>query len=266
MPEKDVFATLPAGRRIWAIAAVHGEAERLSALHAEMGPRVAVGDTLVYLGNLMGHGDAVFETLQEILLFRRALLARPGADCADFVYLRGNQEEMWHRLLQVQFAINPGEVLNWMFDHGVEATVRAYGSSAKEGLHAAKGGARTLTEWTSRLRAAMRRSDGHNALMSSLRRAALTEDKALLLVNSGIDPSRPLSEQFDSFWWGGAPFETVDAPVCGYRRIVRGFDPRHRGLRIGEVAVSLDGGCGFGGSLAAACFGPDGEIAETLEA
>jgi len=266
MSEKDVFATLPAGRRIWAVAAIHGEAGRLCALHAGLRERVAVGDTLVYLGNLMGHGAAVFETIDEILLFRRALLARPGADCADFVYLRGSQEEMWHRLLQAQFAINPKEVLTWMFDHGVEATVRAYGSTARDGLQAASRGARALTEWTSRLRAAMRAADGHNALMSSLRRAALTEDRALLLVNAGIDASRPLSEQFDSFWWAGAAFESLKEPIGEFRRIVRGFDPRHKGINIRDFAVSVDGGCGFGGPLTATCFDSRGEIVESLDA
>jgi serine/threonine protein phosphatase 1 len=31
-------------------------------------------------------------------------------------------------------------------------------------------------------------------------------------------------------------------------------------------AVSLDGGCGFGGTLIAACFGNDGAILDRLEA
>lgn len=265
MSEKDVFVTLPAGRRTWAVASVHGEAERLCTLHEKLRAQIAVNDNLVYLGNLMGRGPAVFETLQEILLFRRALLARPNADCADFTYLRGSQEEMWHRLLQVQFAINPAEVLRWMFDHGVETTVRAYGSNAKEGLHAASKGAVALTEWTSRLRAEMRRSDGHNALMSSLRRAAVVEDNSLLLVNAGVDASRPLSEQFDSFWWGGASFDSIDAPFGGFGHVVRGYDPRHRGIQARGIAVSIDGGCGFGGSLAACCFDPDGEMVATVE-
>lgn len=266
MPDKDVFATVPAGRRTWGVASVHGDVGRLCALHAALRDRIQVGDSLIYLGNLVGYGPRVFDTLQEILLFRRALLARPGADCADIIYLRGSQEEMWHRLLQIQFAINPSQVLKWMLDHGVEATIAAYGSTAAEGLYAASKGTVALTEWTSRLRAAMRAADGHNALMSALRRAAYTEDQTLLFVNAGVDVSRPLSQQFDSFWWGGTPFDSITASFNGFNRVVRGFDSRHRGVIEREWTVSMDGGCGFDGSLLAACFGTDGSLVETLQA
>ncbi len=266
MSEEDVFTILPAGRLTWAVGSVHGEADRLQALHAALLDKVAAGDTIIYLGNLLGRGPNVFDTLQEILLFRRALLARPGADIADFAFLRGSQEEMWHRLLQIQFAVNPKEVLSWMLAHGVEATVRAYGSSAKEGLDAAAQGAVSLTEWTSRLRKAMRAADGHNALLSALRRAAFTEDNALLFVHAGIDVSRPLSEQYDSFWWGATSFDTIDEPFCGFGRVVRGFDKGHHGIQVGQFTASVDGGCGFGGSLFAVCFDAGGELIDSVEA
>jgi len=266
MPDKEVFATVPAERRTWVVASVHGEADRVGALHAILKDRFQTGDSLIYLGNLLGYGRRVFETIQEILLFRRALLARPGADCADIIFLRGSQEEMWHRLLQIQFAINPSEVLKWMLDHGIESTIAAYGSTAAEGLYAASKGAVALTEWTSRLRASMRIADGHNALMSALRRAAYTEGQTLLFVNAGIDVSRPLSQQFDSFWWGATPFDSIDASFNGFQRVVRGFDSRHRGVVEREWTVSVDGGCGFGGPLHAVCFDADGRPIETLEA
>ena len=248
------------------MASVHGEVERIRALHSALGARLQSGDLLVYLGNLMGRSKDVFATMQEILLFRRAFLARPDADCGDVVYLRGSQEEMWHRLLQIQFAVNPAEVLKWMFDHGVAATIEAYGSSAKEGLDAAGRGAVALSEWTSAMRSTMRAHDGHNALMSALRRAAFVDDNSFLFVNSGIDVSRPLSEQFDSFWWGATPFDAIETPFCGFSKVVRGFDARRRGLHTGPVTASIDAGCGFGGPLMAACFNPQGETVDTLEA
>jgi len=266
MPEQDVFATVPAGRRTWAVASVHGEVERLRALHSLLLERIRVGDSLIYLGNLLGRGPQVFETVQQVLLFRRALLARPDADCADIIFLRGSQEEMWHRLLQIQFAVNPSQVLKWMLDHGIESTIAAYGSTAADGLHAAARGAVALTEWTSRLRAAMRGADGHNALMSALRRAAYTEDQTLLFVNAGVDVSRPLTQQFDSFWWGATSFDAITTPFNNFRRVVRGFDSRHRGVVIGEMTASVDGGCGRGGPLHAVCFDAAGDPVETLEA
>src|SRR5271165_6846706 len=104
MAEQSLFATLRAGTRIWAIPAIHGELEALSALHGALDVEFAVGDQLVYLGNYTGHGKAARETVDELLLFRRALLARPGMDPEHIVYLRGGQEEMWQKLAQVQFA------------------------------------------------------------------------------------------------------------------------------------------------------------------
>ncbi len=126
MSAQDHFETLPAGRRNWAVAAIHGEADRLRALHRHLAGRIQVGENLIYLGNFLGRGNAVAETIEELLLFRRALLARPGAEFDDIVYLRGSQEEMWHKLLQIQFAPNPGEVLEWMLEQGLAPTLAAY--------------------------------------------------------------------------------------------------------------------------------------------
>ena len=250
----------------WAVAAVHGESERLRRLHAALRDRLIVGDSLVYLGNFLGWGDSVFDTVQELLLFRRAFMARRGAEHDAIVFLRGRQEEMWHRLLQIQFAVSPAEVLKWMRDQGIGTTIEAYGGTVAAGLEAAARGAVALTDWTTRLRRNMRRADGHNALMSDLRRAAFNAENSVLFVSAGIDVSRPLSEQLDTFWWGQTPFDSIVEPFAGFRRIVRGLDPRRRGMRADTVAVTLDQGCGFGGPLVAACFDPEGEVVDSLEA
>jgi hypothetical protein len=107
------FADLLQPRRIWAIGAIHGDVVRLGAIHQEIGRRFTPGDRLVYLGNMLGRGPAVADTIDEILAFRLALLAAPGMKVEDIVYLRGAQEEMWQKLLQLQFAPNPAEVLGW---------------------------------------------------------------------------------------------------------------------------------------------------------
>ena len=52
--QSSFFSVLAPGRRVWAIAAIHGEAERLRALHNEVGARFKTGDRLVYLGNYLG--------------------------------------------------------------------------------------------------------------------------------------------------------------------------------------------------------------------
>ena len=37
------------------------------------------------------------------------------------IFLRGAQEEMFLKLLQLQTAPNPIDIVKWMFDHGVDS-------------------------------------------------------------------------------------------------------------------------------------------------
>lgn len=263
--ENNVFATLRGSGRIWAIAAVHGEVERLRRIHRQMDELVRVGDQIVYLGDYLGYGTHVREAVDELLLFRRAFLARQGVEMDDLVYLRGAQEEMWQKLLQLQFAPNPVDVLKWMVENGIGPTIAAYGGNLDEGYSAAREGILALTRWTGNLRQAMRQYDGHTALMSVLKHAAFTDDNTLLFVHAGLDPSRPLSAQVDAFWWGSAGFELLDGPYGGFALVVRGADRRRGGVRVGAFSATLDAGCGCGGKLTAACFDGDGKILHTLE-
>jgi hypothetical protein len=248
------------------VAAIHGDAARLAALHRAMAARLAHGDRLVYLGNYLGRGPEVGPAMDEILQFRRSFLARFAARLCDLAYLRGSQEEMWQKLLQLQFAPNPAEVLQWMLDHGVEATLRAYGGDPVQGFAAAREGVLSLTRWTGGLRSAFNAAPGHANVMSALRRAAFTEDGKLLFVHAGIDISRPLSAQNDSFWWGGRGFLEIDAPYQGFARLIRGYDALQGGVAATSFAISIDGGCGFGGHLVAVCLDPDGEIIDRIDA
>jgi serine/threonine protein phosphatase 1 len=173
---------------------------------------------------------------------------------------------MWQKLLELQFAPNPREVLPWMLDHGVGATLESYGVDPRQGLAACREGALGITRWTAALRAAIGARPGHRQLLSALRRAAFTEDGALLFVHAGIDPAKPLDFQGDVFWWGGRNILDLAAPYAGFRRVVRGHDRHHAGIVEAPYAASVDGGCGFGGPLVAACFGPDGAVLDRLEA
>lgn len=266
LPEQTIFAVLPGGRVNWTVGSIHGDVDRLIAIHRAIGERIAPEDNLVYLGNFLGRGQDVGATVQQLLLFRRAVVARHTFDGAGAVaYLRGRQEEMWHKLLQVQFAPNPREVLEWMLNQGLAPTLEAYGGGVDEGRRAAAMGAVSLSQWTNRLRATMRARDGHDRLISSIRRAAFSADGVTLMVSAGLDPSRPLSEQNDSFWWGGRGFAEIEPSWGGFSRIVRGFDPRRKGVAVSDWLATLDGGCGFGGSLVAAGFGPDGTLIDTIE-
>src|SRR5262245_43578181 len=108
-PAAEAFSILTQARRVWAVAAIHAEAAKLREAHDELAARLLPGDRLVYLGNLIGHGGAIVQTMDELLSFRRDFLCMPGAIPEDIAYLRGAQEEMWRKLLQIQFAPGPGE-------------------------------------------------------------------------------------------------------------------------------------------------------------
>ena len=263
-PEK--FAQLRDARRIWAVGAIHGEARRLARVHDLIGERFYRGDRLVYLGNYLGHGEDVAATLDELLDFRRRVLGRPQGFACDVVYLRGAQEEMWQKLLQLQFAPNPGEILGWMVRAGVEATVRAYGGDLRQGFAATRDGPRTITRWTSGLRAAMNAAEGHATWFAALRHAAFTGNHGLLFVHAGVDPRRALAAQGDAFWWSGVDVLEMAAPFDGFGRVVRGFDHDRRGIVEGPFGVSIDAGAGRGGRLVAACFSAEGQIVDVCEA
>lgn len=264
--DRAAFAVVRGARRIWAVGAVNAEAERLAALHSALERRFRRGDRLVYLGNYIGRGDAVAATLDELLLFRRALLARFGLFAGDVVYLRGSHEEMWRKLLYLQTALRPADVLSWMLERGMESTLRAYGGSAQDARARCAEGPLALTHLSVELRKTMRAHPGHERLLASVRRAAYTGDRRILFVHAGVAVDKPLSAQQDSFWWGAGNFDDIAAPYEGFARIVRGFDPGGGGPAIGPVAATIDSGCGFGGPLSAVCFAPDGAAADIVEA
>ena len=265
-PEPPVLATLRGGGRIWAFGAIHGDVGGLRRLHQQIFPHLLPGDQIVYLGGYLGWGPSVTETVHELLLFRRAFIACPGVNVEDIVFLRGAQEEMWQKLLQLQFAAQPSDVLRWMLERGIGPTISAYGGSQSEGLTAADDGVLALTRWTGVLRQAMHAADGHTPLMSSLKHAAITDDNALLFVHAGINPTASLSAQRDHFWWGSPAFETMDTSYDNVQVIVRGHAPRGGGTKIGRPITTLDAGAGRGGPVVAACIGPDGEVLQIFEA
>jgi hypothetical protein len=267
MAESQKFAILRKTRRIWAVGAIHGEAARLAALHDMRAGRFALpGDRIVYLGNYLGRGPDVGGTVEELLDFRRRALALPGMFAADIVYLRGGQEEMWQKLLQVQFAVNPREVLDWMLGQGLGATLAAYGLDPRRGLAAARDGTLSLSRWTAGIRGAIAARPGHRDFLSALRRAAYDEESRVLLVHAGVDPSRPLASQGDTLWWGAPGFGRWDRPFGEFDRVVRGYDPAHGGIVETPFAVTADSGCGFGGALTALCLSAQGEVVDRIEA
>jgi len=263
--DSPVFAILRRARRVWAVASIHAEASRLARLHQALAERWQDGDRLVYLGNVLGRGALVVDTVDEVLRFRAQVLACRNGFVGDVAVLRGAQEEMWQKLLELQFASNPREVLAFMLSQGVGATISAYGGDPRQGEAACRDGVLAITRWTQSLRQRLNQLPGHTQFMASLRRAAFSDAKSLLFVHAGLDPAKPLDLQGDAFWWGGGQFLEVNHPYETYLRVIRGFDRHRGGLVESPYAVSLDGGSGFGGPLLAACLGNDGAVLDLIE-
>lgn len=265
----EKFAELGAPRRIWAVAAIHGEIDRLSTLHDHLASRFGVRDRLVYMGNYLGvesrNNTALFD---EILAFRAALLCKTGMEPSDIIYLRGPAEEAWQRLLRLQFAPVPLQTLEKLLASGVEAYLRLYGVSINDTKSMARAGSMAITRWTNQLRALQRAAPGHEALICGMRRAALAQaapdQEKLLFVPAGFDPSRSLEDQGDALWWTSATFQVSGRAQNFYSRIVRGFDSVNTGADLQEAAVTLDGGCGRGGPLMCGCFTPAGKLIEVI--
>jgi hypothetical protein len=261
------LAKLGRPRRIWAVAVRRGAVENLIRVHFAIADRFAAGDRLIYFGDYLGD-CASAAMIDQILSFRTYLLAAPGMMPSDFIYLRGVQEEIWSKLLQIQYAPNPAEVLRWMLERGAAETIKAYGGNPREGILSSREGALAMAKWTNSLRHAMRRHPGHDKLMSVLSRAALTEIDGrgqLLFVHAGLDPDRSLASQGDSFWWDASGFARLSGPFEGFRRVFRGVDPLGGGRVLDGYSVTLSAGKCDRDSLLAVSIAPDGDILEVIE-
>lgn len=255
--------------RIWVIPAIHGHLDRLCKLHDALFEHFTPGDKIVYLGNYTGHSADSAACVDEILTFRRMILSMPGGViCDDLTYLRGAQEEMWQKLLQLQFAPNPVDVLLWMLGNGLSETLNSYGLCVHDGVEACRFGVVGLTKWTHEIRRAVRRYPGHETLAAHYTRAAFTDRNSaypMLFVHAGLDIQKPLEQQGDELWWAGREFEEIDRAYEPFQKVVRGYDPAHKGVKMNCVTATLDGGCGFGGPLVCAGFDQDGTVFDMLE-
>lgn len=262
------FAALGMPDMIWAISAVHGDLERLTAIHDNILDHFQVGQKILYLGNYTGYGEQSAACVDEILAFRRLVLSLPGVRPSDFIYLRGTQEEMMHKLMQLPFAPNATDCFLWMLGNGLSNTLLSYGVSPHDGIEACRYGVTHLNKWVAKLRAAIRAFPGHDTFSTQLVRAAYTDiagDYPMLFVHAGLETDKPLPEQGDKLWWGSHDFEAMEAPYRPFQKVIRGYDPAHKGLHLNCITATLDGGCGFGGSLICTGLTQNGDVAQLFE-
>jgi len=209
--------------RIWAIGSLHSSIESFQSIKKYILSNFKNGDKLIFLGNLIGYNDYSKEIITDVLSLRFSLMAKYNLNNEDIVFLRGAQEEMFTKLLQLQIAPNPKEIIDWIFSHGVDQTLISYGFEPDKFRNIATQGTIQINKLTSKLNKKISEIPGHKEFFSNLKHAAFSNSMEILFVNRGVDLSRPLSAQNDCFWWGYQNFSLVNKPYYTFIRIVRGY-------------------------------------------
>lgn len=267
-PQK-VIRNIGSPNRLWVIPSIHADVERLMALHDAIYSRFELGDRILYLGNYTGYGETSLPTIEEIFLFRRLILSIQGVTPSDIIYLRGAQEDMMAQLMQLHYAPNPQETLLWMLGNGMGATLNGFGLSPHDAIMASREGILSLTRYLGKLQQCLRNIPGYYKFTHSQHRAVYTEHEGrfpLLFVHSGLDPVQPIEVQSETLTWNAEGFETMEDLYAPFDKVVRGYDPKHKGLNLNCIKATLDDGCGFGGQLTCASMQANGEINELLAA
>ena len=213
--------------KIWAVGSVHSNFNAFSSIKKFILNNFESEDKLIFLGNIIGLGNNSKETLTSVIDLRFKLMSKFKLKPESIVFLRGAQEEMFSKLLQLQLAPNPTEIIEWMFDHGVNETIKSYGFSENEVKSIASSGTMNISKWTTSLNKTLQNNLGHIQYFLNLKHAAYSHTKKILFVNRGVDITRPLSAQNDCFWWGFQNFSSINRPYKTFLRIVRGYESEH---------------------------------------
>ncbi len=221
------FIELKKANKIWAVGSIHSNLSSFSSIKKFILENFEISDKLIFLGNVIGLGDNSKETLSSVIDLRFNLMSKFKLKSDSIIFLRGAQEEMFSKLLQLQLAPNPAEILEWMFDHGVNKTIKSYGFSEDEVRNIASSGTMNISKWTTSLNKALQKIPGHTEYFLNLKHAAYSHTEKILFVNRGVDITRPLSAQNDCFWWGYQNFSTIQEPYKTFLRIVRGYESEH---------------------------------------
>ena len=225
MYTQSPFVELKHSKKIWAIGSIHSNFDSFNSIKEYILKNFLYGDKLVFLGNIIGFGKRSTETLSSVINLRNYLLSKFFLKANDIVFLRGAQEEMFLKLLQLQTAPNPQDIVQWMFEHGVDKTASSYGFDSEEIIDISTQGTLSIRRWTAKLNKMISNFPGHKEYFSNLYHAAFSDTKKILFVNRGVDVSRPLSAQSDCFWWGYQNFSTLNKPYYTFTKIVRGYEP-----------------------------------------
>ena len=254
--------------RIWAIGSLHSSIQSFQSIKKYILSNFKKGDKLIFLGNIIGYNNHSKEILTDVLNLRSCLMANFYLNHEDVVFLRGAQEEMFSKLLQLQIAPNPREIIDWIFSHGVDQTLISYNFDPDQFKNIATQGTIQINKLTSKLNKKISQTPGHKEFFSNLKHAAFSESMEVLFVNRGVDLSRPLSAQNDCFWWGYQNFSLINKPYKTFKRIVRGYQSNeHNDLENSKnrILCTLFKQPLENKKILAGLFGKNGDILELFE-
>ncbi len=268
MDNTSNFVELKKSNKIWAIGSIHSNLKSFTSIKKFLLKNFEAKDKLIFLGNVIGLGSNSKETLSSIIDLRFNLMSKFTLKPDSIIFLRGAQEEMFSKLLQLQLAPNPNEIIEWMFDHGVNETIKSYGFSENEVKNIASSGTINISKWTKALNNVLNKNPGHTQYFLNLKHAAYSKTKKILFVNRGVDITRPLSAQNDCFWWGFQNFSSIDRPYKTFSRIVRGYESEHlnqQEILQNNVVCTLFKQPLSNKSVLCGIFAEDGEILDLFE-
>ena len=223
MDKKTHFVEITNPQKIWAIGSIHSRLNAFNSIKDYLLDKFEKDDYLIFLGNVIGLGDESRRTLSSVIDLRNKLMSKFQIEAKKIIFLRGAQEEMLLKLLQLQTAPNPRDIIKWMFEHGVDKTINSYGFDKNEIIDISNQGTLSISKWTGKLNNLISLEPGHKEYFTNLKHAAFSESKKILFLNRGVDVSRPLSAQNDCFWWGYQNFSDLSKPYNSFVRIVRGY-------------------------------------------
>ena len=233
MDKEANFVEIVNSKKIWAIGSIHSKLNKFNSIKKHILENFEQDDYLIFLGNIIGLGSESKKTLTSVIDLRNQLMAKFYINPTKIIFLRGAQEEMFLKLLQLQTAPNPSDIVKWMFEHGIDGTIQSYGFKKEELIKIATQGTLAISKWTSKLNQAISKEPGHKQYFTHLKHAAFGKTKKILFVNRGVDVSRPLSAQNDCFWWGYHNFSNLSEPYNTFTRIVRGYQSNPK-IQLGQ--------------------------------
>ncbi len=224
--QNGALASIPSGRRIYAVGDIHGRHDLLTDIHARIlndatraDPLGAVSKVVIYLGDYVDRGPMSKEIIA-------AFIDHP-LDGFETIYLKGNHENFL-----IKFLNNHEVGRNWLANGGVE-TIRSYGVGLDHNP-ADDGDFRHID--FRHIQAALRAAipNAHRDFLAGLKR--FHQEGDYYFTHAGVSPRRSLNDQIEEdLLWIRDEFLSYDKPFG--KIVVHGHSiapqPQIRTNRIG---------------------------------